>query len=192
MVFPYVPNYGGTWQTGAPGATPITEAALDNLETQFASLIALLTIRGDMIYRGAATWERLAKGTEGRYLRQGANDPGWSDLVIVAETEAFASAAAPVDNFTDLDLSAIVGTGEALVLIKVTNGVANIRAVMFRVNGDAEPTTGQGSGCAAITNAANDIGYIIIATDAGGIVEWTGTNAGQTTTLDVVAYIPTA
>lgn len=31
----YVKNYGGNWQTGVAGATPITEGALDNLETQW-------------------------------------------------------------------------------------------------------------------------------------------------------------
>jgi len=36
----YVPNYGGNWQTGAGGGTPITEAALDNLETQFTCAVA--------------------------------------------------------------------------------------------------------------------------------------------------------
>ena len=87
MVFPYVPNYGGNWQTGAGGGTPITEAALDNLETQFASVLALLTTRGDIIYRGAATWERLAKGTQNYFLKQGANDPFWA--VMVQATREF-------------------------------------------------------------------------------------------------------
>lgn len=79
MAFPYVPNYGGNWQTGAGGGTPITEAALDNLETQFQSVIDLLTIRGDLPYRGAATWDRLAKGTAGQFLSCDANDPLWVD-----------------------------------------------------------------------------------------------------------------
>jgi len=39
------------------------------------------TTRGDIIYRGASADERLAKGTAGQYLKQGANDPEWADVV---------------------------------------------------------------------------------------------------------------
>ena len=39
------------------------------------------TTRGDVIYRGASADERLAKGTAGQYLKQGANDPEWADVV---------------------------------------------------------------------------------------------------------------
>ena len=36
-----------------------------------------LTTRGDLLYRGASAVARLAKGTEGQVLGQGANDPAW-------------------------------------------------------------------------------------------------------------------
>ena len=36
-----------------------------------------LTTRGDVLYRGASAVARLAKGTEGQVLGQGANDPAW-------------------------------------------------------------------------------------------------------------------
>ena len=39
------------------------------------------TTRGDIIYRGASADTRLAKGTAGQYLKQGANDPEWADVV---------------------------------------------------------------------------------------------------------------
>jgi hypothetical protein len=39
------------------------------------------TTRGDIIYRGASADERLAKGTSGQYLKIGANDPEWADVV---------------------------------------------------------------------------------------------------------------
>jgi len=44
----YVPNYGGNWQTGAGGGTPITEAALDNLETQYACAAADLIAKATL------------------------------------------------------------------------------------------------------------------------------------------------
>ena len=39
------------------------------------------TTRGDIIYRGASADARLAKGTEGQFLKIGANDPVWADVV---------------------------------------------------------------------------------------------------------------
>ncbi len=35
MTYPYVKNYSGLWLPGAGGGTPITAAALNNLETQY-------------------------------------------------------------------------------------------------------------------------------------------------------------
>jgi len=43
-------------------------------------LESLLTTRGDIIYRGASAAARLAKGTAGQYLQQGANDPQWASV----------------------------------------------------------------------------------------------------------------
>ena len=39
------------------------------------------TTRGDIIYRGASADQRLAKGTSGQFLKIGANDPEWADVV---------------------------------------------------------------------------------------------------------------
>ena len=39
------------------------------------------TTRGDIIYRAASADARLAKGTAGQYLKIGANDPEWADVV---------------------------------------------------------------------------------------------------------------
>jgi len=41
-------------------------------------LTSTLTTRGDIVYKGASALTRLAKGTAGYYLKQGANDPEWS------------------------------------------------------------------------------------------------------------------
>ena len=45
-----------------------------------AILQALLTTRGDILFRGASVAERLAKGTAGQLLKQGANDPEWATV----------------------------------------------------------------------------------------------------------------
>ena len=40
-----------------------------------------LTTRGDILFRDASGDQRLAKGTSGQYLKIGANDPEWADVV---------------------------------------------------------------------------------------------------------------
>ena len=39
-----------------------------------------LTTRGDVLFRDASGDQRLAKGTEGQFLKIGANDPVWADV----------------------------------------------------------------------------------------------------------------
>ena len=46
------------------------------------------TTRGDIIYRGARADQRLAKGTSGQYLKIGANDPEWADVVAATANGA--------------------------------------------------------------------------------------------------------
>jgi hypothetical protein len=54
------------------------------LEGQIAALIAsVLTTRGDIIYRDDTTAARLAKGTTGQFLKQGADDPEWATVSVV-------------------------------------------------------------------------------------------------------------
>jgi len=45
---------------------------------KYAVSQALLTTRGDIAFRGAAVAERLAKGTDGQFLKIGASDPVWA------------------------------------------------------------------------------------------------------------------
>ena len=40
-----------------------------------------LTTRGDLLYRDASGDQRLAKGTDGQFLKIGANDPEWADVI---------------------------------------------------------------------------------------------------------------
>ncbi len=51
--------------------------------------------RGDILYRGASAWSRLAKGTQGSILNMGADDPAWLALSTPGRfLKAGASAAA--------------------------------------------------------------------------------------------------
>ncbi len=59
-------------QSGATGG--LTWAAVSQYTTP-------LTTRGDILYRDASGDQRLAKGTDGQFLKIGANDPVWADVI---------------------------------------------------------------------------------------------------------------
>ena len=69
--------------SGAEGATLDHGLALtgrgDDDHTQYQKE-NLLTTRGDIVFRNATVWARLAKGADGEYLKIGANDPEWADV----------------------------------------------------------------------------------------------------------------
>lgn len=66
-------------------------------------LTSTLTTRGDIVYKGASALERLAKGTQGYVLKQGANDPEWGeapsgDCVKISTVNASGAADIYMDN----------------------------------------------------------------------------------------------
>ena len=68
--------------TGETGGTKFLREDGDNTcSWQAVPAGTPTTTRGDIIYRGASADQRLAKGTEGQYLKIGANDPEWADVV---------------------------------------------------------------------------------------------------------------
>ena len=95
----FIINMGATIAIGTPGDTTVTEAKLNVsngptngyfLQAQNGAAGGLTwaevtttptTTRGDIIYRGASADQRLAKGTSGQFLKIGANDPEWADVV---------------------------------------------------------------------------------------------------------------
>lgn len=64
--------------------------AQSNPHTQYP-LKSILTTRGDIIYRGASDWQRLAKGASGRVLTMGATYPAWAELPAGNEYVTIAS-----------------------------------------------------------------------------------------------------
>ena len=71
-----------TWVSGA--APGIDADELNNLETQYDEIQAILTTRGDIFYRNATALARLAKGVAGQILKQGVNYPEWGTSTIEA------------------------------------------------------------------------------------------------------------
>ena len=60
-----------------------------------------LTTRGDLLYRDASGDQRLAKGTDGQFLKIGANDPEWAADNAVPPDDSVSAA--------KLDLSIVQG-----------------------------------------------------------------------------------
>jgi hypothetical protein len=94
--------------------------------------------------------------------------------------------------WTDLDLSAVVGSNTAMVYVEVkNNGAAD--EFRFRTNGATEEVGHTapaiyGGGASASTIRASGIAYMWIMTDSSGIVEWRTTNV-ISTAITVLAYI---
>jgi len=115
--------------TWVAGVTVISAARQNNLETQYDEVIAILTTRGDIIYRGATSWERLAAGTAGRGLKQGANDPEWTGMY--ASTYVKTSAETVNDSTVlqnDDDLVAAVAASTKYIFKAVLYFTGNVAA----------------------------------------------------------------
>jgi len=107
-------------------------------------------------------------------------------LLSIVETEVFVGACSNV--FTNLDLSAVVGAGPALVVIKVENREAGAQNYFFRSDGEVElvqSISGNGTG----TIQAGQFLDFLTRTSPLGIIEWRGSNDAQAVTIDVIAYV---
>ncbi len=190
-----------THQTsGAQGNKIDHGAGLDGLSdddhTQYA-LRTILTTRGDMVYRNATVWARLAKGTDGQFLKIGANDPIWADvpaasLTVPAGTGTQVFSGTSPNAWTDLNVSGTVGSNVALLLIKIGGTGGSIGDFAVRKNGDTDEiysTFGEKGAAAAGAGVSSVFCILVVATDSSGIFEWRATNAVATTTVDIIAYI---
>jgi hypothetical protein len=89
------------------------------------------------------------------------------------------------NSFQDLDLSSVVGSNKAMVIMEVFDGNANNRYILFRTKGSSVETYGtnaQGAS-AAVLSIANGGGTIIVTTDSSGVLEYK-TPAGSTTGIN--------
>ena len=111
------------------------------------------------------------------------------NVAVIFDTTGVYNANSPAA-MTDLDLSAVVGANQAVCLLKVYNdsGDATTQSYQFRKNGDADNV--YVSGISTTNNLAvpdDQFAYILIVTDASGIVEWTS-NLAKTTVITMEAY----
>jgi len=174
--------------------TPVNGATTVPVSSNWAyDFQQALTTAGDVPYATAAgVWDRLGIGTALQVLRTnaGATAPEWSTppaTLTVAETEVY-NAAAPTA-YTDLDLSAVVGSNAALVLLKFKGDDTDI-SFAIRKNGDTddfEPVSTSLAGVAAGRPRAFFVA-LWVPTDSSGVIEWIA-DVADTATVDVMAYI---
>jgi len=135
----------------------------------------------------ALTDEKIWKGTGGNV--EEVDFPAGATLTVV-DTGVF-SDTAPTD-WTDLDLSGIVGAQATLVILKVLGEAGKVRA--FRKNGDTDNfystfvATGASYGPAAVKTIGAVRAVVMVATDTGGIIEWK-CQAADTVMISTIAYI---
>ena len=131
---------GTTIAVGTPGDATVTEAKLNvsngptngyYLQAQSGAAGGLTwaevtttptTTRGDIIYRGASADQRLAKGTSGQFLKIGANDPEWADVVgAVADGCIYENSQTISNNYTIAVNKGAHSVGPITISATVTN-----------------------------------------------------------------------
>lgn len=115
----------------------------------------------------------------------GATGPAGNASLTVASTQVF-SGIAP-STWTDLDLSAVVGTNYALVILKVSSNIGD--GFSFRQNGDTlDIGLGIAGGIGFISVGASGGRQVLMYTDVNGVLEWISQNQAQVV-VEVVTYI---
>jgi len=93
--------------------------------------------------------------------------------------------------YTDLDLSAVVGANRAFVILRFVCTSAG-PLVKFRTNGsslDQGAAAGYGGGLTSGLYTQNYEIFLMVLTDAAGIVEWWTSSSSTGTTVDVIAFV---
>ena len=115
-----------------------------DLNAEFDAILATLIpepdseAQGDILYRGASTWDRLGAGTSGYFLKtQGASaNPVWADISSTCVANSLFDAHTVLYATTD-DTPAALTVGEQTVVGRITGGniaaltVAQLQALVF-------------------------------------------------------------
>ena len=89
------------------------------------------------------------------------------------------------NSFQDLDLSSVVGSNKAMVIMEVFDANANGRGIFFRTKGssvESYSTTVTGAN-GTYLGTSNNGGTIVVTTDSSGVIEYK-TPAGTTTGIN--------
>jgi len=161
------------------------------IRAEKADILATPAQKGDVLYYDGSTWSRLAAGTAGKFLKtqgEGAN-PAWDTPSAWHYSEVQVFNGTSPTGWTDLNLSSVVGTSNALVILKVMSSTSDTTDVKFRRNGDANSWSQAAWGSHTGRGGANQAFTIVCATDASGIVEWCAEGAVPNVIISVIGYI---
>jgi len=178
-----VAGAGGAVDTNVINDGAIETAQISDLQVTTAKLatycvetikIKDLQVTTDKLVNDAVTEAKMADG---------------AGFVSVNEV-VFDGVAATPTVYTDLDLSAKVGARAALVMLYVVNNAGNNFWLMFKRNGDADLNESNDRGSMTrFSTDLNQCGYVMVPTDASGIIEWKGNVATAGAVITLVGYI---
>jgi len=90
---------------------------------------------------------------------------------------------APVaTTWTDLDLSSVVGSRKAFVLLRILNKAAGTRSLSVRAKGNAGTTDNSQISAGTCVVLEDDTAYVVGTTDASGVIQY---YAGSTSDIDI-------
>ena len=94
--------------------------------------------RGDILYASADdTIQRLAKGTNGQYLKIGANDPAWADLTNTWEILDNHTTTASGTTYTFTPSTALDFDTYSKIIVVIDFSLNATAAVLLRINGSS-------------------------------------------------------
>lgn len=170
----YAYRAGGTDVAIADGGTGASTAAAG------FDALAPTTTRGDLIFRNATTNTRLAKGTLGQVLTQGANDPEWADPTGSGSGESLTRDINITSHgFAVGDWLYVNGSGtyaKAKADAASTCDVVGVVSAVADANNFTLTLDGYVSTLSGLTAAT---GYVLSAATAGAMTATAPTTAGQ-------------
>jgi hypothetical protein len=156
--------------TGAQGGKLDHGAALTGLtdddHTQYIKH-ALATAAGDFLVASASG--TVVKKT----LEETKTILGLSGSGVSFPASVVFGPAHKTNSFEDLDLHTTIGSNSALVYLRCHS--LSVTNLTFRKNGEAKTPEPSGTGHLVIATA-DGVGYILVVSDSGGIIEWKSSN----------------
>lgn len=153
-----------------------------------ASYSDVLQARGDMITRGAGAAKRLPKGSEGEFLKMGADEPewaaagGWIFYELAGQQNHQVSS---TSTWEDWDLSAIVPAGTKAVLVEIKIHYSSNQVSGVRQNGSAQSRI-QSTGTPTATHEVfRDITTLV---DDNRVIECYGSLASAYLHFSILGY----
>tara|TARA_Y100000031_G_C8197595_1_gene374514 strand:+ start:173 stop:976 length:804 start_codon:yes stop_codon:yes gene_type:complete len=197
-------NPGDVWIAGNVGigtTTPHGPLEIDSTTSGFIPP-RMTTTQRDNIDAGSLIDGMMLYNTTTGQLEIYSTSGGWQPVgrsaYVHLGTKIFSTAAgdglAPT-SFTDMDLSSMVLNNPTIVVIKVDTQQNDVlRTLHFRTNGETKQigfggavATHSGAGISGL-QTSDSIGYIMVETDASGIIEWRSWFAGTKAEITLLGY----